>query len=194
MRLPRPRPWLQYAQMGVAALACTVLAWLLLAGPVQIPYPEGNAGFYAVLALTCLLIGAAVLAIFRVLVIRYWPMTAGQRQDLATRTLIHYTTREAAARIMGVVAIPAAGLTGTAQLLTQQLGALTGITRVTGGRTAVFAWTGLLAHPRLHQPACGALIEFSGASLPDPTAVRWHPNGALRIAGGYQGPATARLL
>lgn len=194
MRLPPPRPRVQYAQLTLAVGVSGVLGWALVAGIDQIPWPVGTAAFIAALAVVCVLVLVVVAAIFRVLVIRYWTMTAAQRADLVTKTLHHYTTRDSAAAIMGVQTITPAGVTGSAQLLTGQPGALTGITALTGGRTAVFAWTGPLAHPGRHLPSCDALIEFSGADLPDPTAVRWHPNGALRIAGGYHGPATARLF
>lgn len=194
MRLPRPRPWVQYAQLTLAVGVSGVLGWVLVAGAARAAWPVDTAAFTAVLAGACVLVLVVVAALFRVLVIRYWTTTPGQHADLQTTTLHHYTTRHAAAEIMGVAGIPPAGVTGTAQLLTGQPGALTAVTALTGGRTAVFAWTGPLAHPGRHLPTCDAVITFSGADLPDPGAVRWHPNGALRIAGGYHGPATAHHL
>jgi hypothetical protein len=182
----------QVVQLLLALAVVGPLGWGIVRLIGRVNWPINTVLFIAELALVLILLSAVLVTIFRVLVIRYWPLHPSQVDQLRRRTLCHYTTAARAAAIMGVPAIPPGGVTGTAQLHPHQPGTLTIFTSMTGGRSAVFAYAGPLPASRRHRAGFDTVVEFSGTDLPDLSAVRWHPNGALRIAGGYTGPATAR--
>ena len=183
-RLPRPRPLVQLLGAAVAGIIALMVGWVVL---VQAPPSAGPIS----LTVRVVLFAVVAVGVFRLLAARYSPLSTEQLEQLNAATLCHYTTAAAAAQIMNVDQIPAAGIAGDANLASRQNGRLTIITTLTAGRDAVYAWTGPLTHPCLYVGNANTVITFRGADLPNPTDVRWRPEGAVRIPGGYTGPATA---
>lgn len=188
MRLPAPRPWVQFLELVVILLIAIPAGWFLLwdiPGLTSLPAFAFRVVVWVVLTLS----------IAFLLGLHYWPLTQRQIDQLAAATLCHYTTAEAAAKIMNVGRIrPGDVVVGQAQLLSRQRGRLAFLTTLGGGRGAVYAFTGPVSKPRTHVRGCEVAIEFRAADLTSLTAVRWHPNGAVRIPDKYAGPATARFL